>query len=84
MKKIFLSALTFFCIGIFSVAQEFPIYDGKNADVAIIVDIKVNKGVKDNIVLVNLANPDGMIFDVYVYGKKRLGKFWKRQIKVFA
>lgn len=73
MKKKFLSALTFFCIGIFAFAQEFPIYDGKGADVAMLVDIKVNKGVKDNIVLVNLANPDGMIFNVYVYE----GKVWR-------
>lgn len=73
MKKKFLSALTFFCIGIFAFAQEFPIYDGKGADVAMLVDIKANKGVKDNIVLVNLANPDGMIFNVYVYE----GKVWR-------
>ena len=69
MKKIFFGAFILFCAGFISVAQDIPVYEGKGADVAILVDIKVNKGVKDNIVLVNLANPDGMIFDVYVYEK---------------
>lgn len=73
MKRFFLSALTFFCIGIFAFAQDIPVYDGKGADVAMLVDIKAHKGVEDNIVLVNLANPDGMIFNVYVYE----GKVWR-------
>lgn len=81
MKKNFLSTLTFFCIGIFSVAQEFPIYDGKNADVAMLVDIKSHKGVEDNIVLVNLANPDGMIFNVYVYEEKVWRNFGSGALK---
>ncbi|MBD5438608.1 MAG: hypothetical protein HDR37_08610 [Treponema sp.] len=73
MKKFFLGTLTFFCFGIFAFAQGIPNYDGKGADVAMLVDIKANKGVKDNIVLVNLANPDGMIFNIYVYE----GNVWR-------
>ena len=73
MKKILLSVLTFFYASIFAFAQSIPVYDGKNADVAMLVDIKANKGVEDNIVLVNLANPDGVIFNVYVYE----GKVWR-------
>ena len=73
MKKILLGVLTFFYAGIFAFAQGIPVYDGKNADVAMLVVIKANKGVEDNIVLVNLANPDGVIFNVYVYE----GKVWR-------
>lgn len=73
MKKIFFGAFILFCAGFISVAQDIPVYDGAGADVAILVDIKANKGVKDNIVLVNLANPDGMIFNIYVYE----GNVWR-------
>lgn len=81
MKNFFLSALTFFCVGIFSFAQDIPSYNGKNADVAMLVDIKANKGVKDNIVLVNLANPNGGTFDVYVYEGNDWQKFGNGAVK---
>ena len=70
MKKFFFGALTLLCVGFLAVAQDVPVYDGEGADVAMLVDIKAHKGVKDNIVLVNLANPNGADFDVYVHGKK--------------
>ena len=81
MKKIFFGAFILFCAEFLVVAQDIPVYEGKGADVAILVDIKANKGVKDNIVLVNLANPDGMIFDVYVYGKKGWENFGSGKLK---
>lgn len=81
MKKIFFGAFMLFCAGFLAVAQDIPVYDGKGADVAILVDIKANKGVKDNIVLVNLANPNAIIFDVYVYGKKSWENFGSGKLK---
>lgn len=81
MKKKAWIALAFFCVGIFAVAQEIPVYDGKNADVALLVDIKAHKGVKDNLVLVNMANPDRMIFNVYVYEKNAWRNFGNGALK---
>lgn len=81
MKKFFFGALTLLCVGFFAVAQDVPVYDGEGADVAILVDIKAHKGVKDNLVLVNLANPNGADFDVYVHGKKGWQKFGNGMLK---
>lgn len=81
MKKIFFGAFMLFCAGFLAVAQDVPVYDGKNADVAMLVDIKANKGVKDNLILVNIANPDGVDFDVYVYGKKGWQDFGNGKLK---
>ena len=75
MKKILLGVLFIFCVSLFAFAQGIPAYEGEGADVAILVDIKANKGVKDNIVLVNIANPDGIKFEIYVYDKNNWKNF---------
>lgn len=81
MKKFFFGAFMLICAGFFAVAQDVPVYDGEGADVAMLVDIKANKGVKDNIVLVNLANPNGANFDVYIYEGNGWQKFGNGKLK---
>ena len=81
MKKFFFGALTLLCVGFFAVAQDVPVYDGEGTDVAMLVDIKAHKGVKDNIVLVNLANPNGAEFYIYIYESGGWQKFGNATLK---
>ncbi len=81
MKKFLFGAFVLICAEFLAVAQDIPVYDGKGADVAILVDIKANKGAKDNLILINIANPNGLDFDVYVYGKKGWENFGSGNLK---
>lgn len=75
MKKFLFASLLFLCAGFLAVAQDIPVYDGEGADVAMLVDIKAHKGVKDNLVLINLANPNGAEFYIYIYESGGWHKF---------